>query len=80
MAIDPKFQPFLNALGGLLSRAAEGAAESVLDEVQGKVREIDDRITTARKRSNAKRKASASRRSRDNEDDVIDVEVTPAKH
>lgn len=79
MAIDPKFQPFLNALGGLLSRAAEGAAESVLDEVQGKVREIDDRITTARKRANAKRKASVPKRSRV-EDDVIVVEVVPSKH
>ena len=80
MAIDPKFQPFLNALGGLLSRATEAAAESVLDEVQGKVREIDDRITTARKRANAKRKASASRRPRENEDDTIEVEVVPSKH
>lgn len=58
----------------LITRAANGAAEAVLDEVQGAVKEVDRRITKARVR--------AKTRSRHNsiEDAEVIVEEVKETH
>lgn len=66
-SIPPQFAPFAHALEKLVARAVEGAVDGVLDEVQDKLREIDQRMTSARKRRAPPR--------------VIDVEDdTPRRH
>jgi len=58
----------------LVSRAANGAAEAVLDEVQGAVKEVDRRITKARVRAKTKTRYN------DVEDGEIVVEEAKETH
>ncbi len=83
--IDPRFQPLVSALGNtlgqLLSRAADGAVENVLDEVQGKVREIEERIGSARKKVKSRRVAASKvRPAREKDEPEIIVVDEPSRH
>jgi hypothetical protein len=53
----------------LLTRAANGAAEAVLDEVHGAVKEVDRRISKAKKR------AASYRNKEEPEIEVMEGEV-----
>lgn len=71
--------PILRGLFGfakqIATKAVEGATESVLDDVQTRVREIDEHISSARKRAKARtreRKSSTATPRRERE--VVDVE------
>jgi hypothetical protein len=52
---NPVLDFFANAGKQLLARAANGAAEAVLDEVHGAVKEVDRRISKAKKRAGSYR-------------------------
>jgi hypothetical protein len=58
----------MSAGKALLSRAANGATEAVLDEVHGAVKEVDRRI------AKAKRRVQTHKTGRNPEPEVVDAE------
>jgi hypothetical protein len=69
MKNNPFFDIIQNVGKQLLARAANGAAEAVLDEVHGAVKEVDRRISKAKKR------AGSYRTKEDPEIEVMEGEV-----
>jgi hypothetical protein len=79
--------PVLQQLGGiagafvkqLVEATATGAAEGVLDEVQGILRKADSHIAGARGKAAAKRREREKGGARDPEIEVVVVEAPPKK-
>lgn len=64
-------EPLIGAFGNILGRAIEGAAEAVIDEVQDRLHDVDDRMTTAKKKVRARR--AKARRQPEPEKVVVEV-------
>jgi gas vesicle protein len=83
MAIHPKLQSFVQALGQALTQtasdaakaAADSAVESVLDELQDKVKGVHERIAKARSTVKARRAPAKSQRSERPDREIINAEI-----
>lgn len=81
-----EFNPIAAAIGNMIGEfitqaaakglegAAEGATEALLDHAQERLRGVDDKISSARKKARAKKKTPARRQ-------IVEVEVLdPNEH